>query len=100
MPDCLARFDWREWRPPAPADHPDPSYVEWFLALGDWQAAKDAWLVGERMLLPPDRPSPDPEPYTGLLPPVVAQSRAAQNDVPTEHVARHIDTYYRRKRTT
>lgn len=66
MPVCLSRFDWREWRPPAPADHPDPSYVEWYLARGDWQEAKDAWLAGERVLLPPQRPLPDPIPYTGM----------------------------------
>lgn len=68
MPDCLNRFDWREWRPPAPADHPDPSYAEWYLGMHDWQAAKDAWLAGEPVVLPPDRPLPDPIPYTGLLP--------------------------------
>ncbi|MDF2711151.1 MAG: hypothetical protein K0R62_6803 [Nonomuraea muscovyensis] len=70
MPDCLARFDWRDWRSPAPADHPDPSYVEWYLATLDHQAAKDEWLAGRPVLLPPERPLPDPIPYTGLLPPI------------------------------
>ncbi|QKZ22074.1 hypothetical protein [Streptomyces chartreusis] len=99
MPDCLVRFDWREWRPPAPADHPDPSYVEWYLAVGDWQAAQAAWLAGEPVLLPPERPLPDPIPYTGILTPVGGEPRTAHTDVPTEHKARHIDTYYRRRRT-
>lgn len=99
MPDCLVRFDWREWRPPAPTDHPDPSYVEWYLGLLDWQAAKDAWLAGEPMVLPPERPLPDPIPYTGVLPSITAD-RPAQNDVPTEHQGRRIATYYRRNRSS
>lgn len=99
MPECLARFEWREWRPPAPADHPDPSYVEWYLGLHDWQEARDAWLASQPVLLPPERPLPDPIPYTGMLPPIAAD-RPAQNEVPTEHQARHIDTYYRRRRAT
>ncbi|MGW8061014.1 hypothetical protein ACVV2G_01755 [Streptomyces ziwulingensis] len=97
MPVCLARFDWREWRPPAPADHPDPSYVEWYLALGDWQAAKDAWLAGEPVLLPSERPLPDPIPYTGLLTPVGGQQLPAQDAV-TVHEAKFIATYYKRGR--
>jgi hypothetical protein len=99
LPDCLNRFDWREWRPPAPADHPDPSYVEWYLAVHDWQEAKDAWLAGAPVLLPPERPLPDPVPYTGMLPSIGA-ARQAQNDVPAEHAGRRIETYYRRRRTT
>lgn len=72
MPECLRRLDWREWRPPAPAGHPSPFYVEWYLALGDWQAAREAWLSGRSVLLPPERPLPDPVPYAGLLPSVDA----------------------------
>ncbi|MEV6398155.1 hypothetical protein AB0M39_25855 [Streptomyces sp. NPDC051907] len=36
--------------------------------MHDWLEAKDAWLAGEPVLLPPDRPLPDPIPYTGVLP--------------------------------
>ncbi|MEH0553417.1 hypothetical protein [Streptomyces sp. B21-101] len=68
MPECLRRLDWREWRPPAPPDHPCRFYVEWYLALADWRQARDAWLAGVPVLLPPERPLPDPIPYTGLLP--------------------------------
>jgi hypothetical protein len=99
MPDCLARFDWREWRPPAPADHPDPSYVEWYLGMHDWQEAKGAWLAGERVLLPPERPLPDRTPYTGVLPQIGGQQRPSQDAVTTPQ-ARAIATYYRRRRTT
>lgn len=98
MPDCLARFDWREWRPPAPADHPDPSYVEWYLALGDWQAAKDAWLAGEPVLLPPERPLPDPVPYTGVLTPIGQSGQPARNEGRGEPQAKFIATYYKRGR--
>ncbi|MGW7604483.1 hypothetical protein [Streptomyces antimycoticus] len=100
MPDCLARFDWREWRPPAPADHPDPSYVEWYLGLLDWQAAKDAWMDGQPVLLPPVRPLPDPIPYTGVLTPVGDQPRVTNNDVDIERHGRPIATYHRRRRAT
>ena len=100
MPDCLTRFDWREWRPSAPADHPDPSYVEWYLGLLDWQAAKDEWLAGRPVLLPPERPLPDPIPYTGVLPAVGGQSGASRNDAPAEHKARFIATYHRKHRAT
>lgn len=96
MPACLARFDWRDWRPPAPAGHPDPSYVEWYLATLDHQAARDAWLAGEPVVLPPERPLPDPIPYTGLLPAIGGTARPAPNDVPAEHQAKNIATYYRR----
>lgn len=92
MPVSLVRFDWREWRPPAPADHPDPSYVEWYLALGDWQAAKDAWLDGRPVLLPPERPLPDSIPYTGLLPAVGDAPKGSQSDVPSERRGRRIKT--------
>ncbi|MFI6767261.1 hypothetical protein [Streptomyces sp. NPDC050355] len=95
MPVCLARFDWREWRPPALADHPDPSYAEWYLGLLDWQAAKDEWLAGRLVLLPPERPLPDPIPYTGVLTAIEGATLSAQNDVPTEHHGRRIATYYR-----
>lgn len=93
----MARFDWREWRPPAPADHPDPSYVEWYLGLHDWQAAKDAWLAGERVLLPPERPLPDPIPYVGVLPPIGDQEPS--QDAAVEPQSRAIATYHRRRRT-
>lgn len=99
MPDCLSRFDWREWRPPAPADHPDPSYVEWYLGLHDWQEARDAWLAGLPVLLPPERPLPGPVPYTGLLPPIGGLQHPS-TDAAVEPQARAIATYYRRTRTT
>lgn len=84
MPECLTRFDWREWRPPAPADHPFPYYVEWYLALHDFDEARDAWLAGRPALLPPERPLPDPIPYTGLLPPVGGQQKPGRDAV-VEH---------------
>ncbi len=93
MPECLARFDWRDWRPPAPADHPDPSYVEWYLATMDWQIAKDAWLSGQPVLLPPERPLPDPIPYTGLLPAIGGAPKRPQSDIPSERRGRRIKTY-------
>lgn len=46
MPEHLARFDWRDWREPAPLDDPFPEYSTWYLGLGDWQEARAAWLVG------------------------------------------------------
>ncbi|BCL20292.1 hypothetical protein GCM10017668_21350 [Streptomyces tuirus] len=97
MPECLRRFDWREWRPPAPEDHPDPDYVQWYLGLGDWQDAKDAWLAGEPVLLPPERPLPDPVSYTGMAP--VGQSeQPARNEGRGEPQAKFIATYYKRGR--
>ncbi|WP_327654769.1 hypothetical protein [Streptomyces sp. NBC_00483] len=98
MPVCLARFDWRDWRPPAPEGHPDPSYVEWYLGLLDYQAAKDAWLAGEPVLLPPERPLPAPIPYTGVLTPIGGQQRP-QQDAPADPQARFIATYHRRRRS-
>lgn len=98
MPGCLARFDWREWRPPAPDGHPDPAYVEWYLALGDWQAAKDAWLAGQPVLLPPERPLPEPIPYTGLLPSADQSARPTRNEARGEPKAKFIATYYKRGR--
>lgn len=92
MPVCLARFDWREWRPPAPAGHPAPWYVEWYVALGDWQAAKDAWLDGRPVLLPPGRPLPDPVPYTGGLPSIGGGPKGSQFEVPSERRGRRIKT--------
>lgn len=68
MPECLARFDWREWRPPALPDDPFPEYSEWMLAQRDFDEARDAWRAGRPVLLPPERPLPDPVPYTGMRP--------------------------------
>ncbi|MFK0178570.1 hypothetical protein ACIQVR_21615 [Streptomyces xanthochromogenes] len=99
MPERLARFDWREWRPPAPDDHPAPFYVEWYLGMHDWQAAKDAWLAGQPVLLPPERPLPDPIPYTGVLTPIGGQQQPSQ-DVAAAPQARFIATYHRRRRAT
>lgn len=97
MPECLRRFDWREWRPPAPDDHPDPSYVEWYLGSLDWQAARDEWLAGRPVLLPPERPLPDPIPYTGVLTSVGGEQRPSQ-DAPAVQQAKFIATYYKRGR--
>lgn len=88
MPECLARFDWRDWRPPALPGDPFPYYVEWYLATIDHQAALDAWMAGEPVVLPPERPLPDPIPYTGLLP-SIGEQKPPQN-VPAEHKARTI----------
>lgn len=93
MPVCLSRFDWREWRPPAPADHPDPSYVEWYLAVGDWQEAKDAWLAGQEVLLPPERPLPHPIEYTGILPSIAVPGPHTQTDIPGVRRGRRIRTH-------
>jgi hypothetical protein len=43
LPERLARFDWRDWRPPAEPDDPAPWYSTWYLGLGDWHDARRAW---------------------------------------------------------
>lgn len=99
MPECLRRFDWREWRPPALPDDPFPHYAEWIMGYRDFSEARDAWLAGEPVLLPPERPLPDPLPYDG--PEWARKGRPqseqpARNDAPSEHQAKRIATYYRR----
>ncbi|WP_030543105.1 hypothetical protein [Streptomyces albus] len=45
LPEHLARFDWREWRPPAEPGDPSPWYSTWYLGLGDWIEARRAWAA-------------------------------------------------------
>lgn len=98
MPECLSRFDWRDWRPPALPDDPFPYYVEWYLATIDHQAALDAWMAGEPVVLPPERPLPDPIPYTGLLPSIGQSEQPARTERYDEPKAKFIATYYKRGR--
>ncbi|ANJ07148.1 hypothetical protein Spa2297_09110 [Streptomyces parvulus] len=101
MPECLTRFDWREWRPPAVPDDPFPHYAEWIMGYRDFSDARDAWLAGEPVLLPPERPLPDPIPYTGQewarrgRP---TSEQPARNERREEPQAKFIATYYKRGR--
>ena len=97
MPECLRRFDWREWRPPALPDDPFPHYSEWIMGYRDFSDARDAWIAGESVVLPPERPLPDPIPYTGLLPPI-GGSQGQSSYVPAEHQARPIATNHKKRR--
>ncbi|MGY0067190.1 hypothetical protein ACWZEH_10230 [Streptomyces sp. QTS137] len=98
MPECLRRFDWREWRPPALEDDPFPHYVEWILGYRDFDEARQAWLAGQPVLLPPERPLPDPIPYTGLLPSIDRTTQPSRNEGRGEPQAKFIATYYKRGR--
>lgn len=69
LPEHLRRFDWREWREPAPPDDPFPEYRTWYLGLCDWLAARRAWSAGHDVPLPqlPREPIPPPDPRPALL---------------------------------
>ncbi|MET8947436.1 hypothetical protein ABZX30_28805 [Streptomyces sp. NPDC004542] len=63
VPEELARYDWRDWRPEPEPDDLAPWYSCWYLGLFDWRQARRAWAaergVDERAL--PERVTP-PEP--------------------------------------
>lgn len=71
LPDCLARYDWREWRPQPEPDDPAPWYSAWYLGLFDWRTARRNWAaergLSERQL--PERVGP---PTADLMGPVFA----------------------------
>ncbi|MER6296860.1 hypothetical protein [Streptomyces althioticus] len=68
----LARFGWRDWRPPPEPDDPAPWYSTWYLGLGDWHAARRAYAeehgVPVQMLPREKGVPPEPELFAASQP--------------------------------
>lgn len=93
MPGYLLRYDWRDWRPPADRDDPYPWYSTWYLGLGDWRLAREAWASGREV---PVRQLPRevPPPRGDLTAPAPEQPRRDK----TESAALNRGPHYPRAR--